>query len=168
MIEIFESILRSIFIGAGATLLMDIWAAVLRQFGITSLNFALLGRWIGYLRQGQWFHASIAKSPPIPRETLMGWCAHYTIGISFAGLLLATTGLGWARSPTLQPALVVGIVTVIAPWLILQPAFGAGIASSKTPTPIFNAVKSLITHVVFGLGLFAAARALAALISMGS
>jgi hypothetical protein len=41
---------------------------------------------------------------------------------------------------------------------------GAGIASSKTPAPIFNAVQGLITHTVFGVGLFFSAWATAALI----
>ena len=162
-----EFAFRSVVIGAGATLLMDAWAAVLRRFGFTSLNFALLGRWIGHLRRGQWFHESIAKSPSVPRELLMGWCAHYTIGISFAATLLATFGLPWAQAPTLFPALLVGIATVVSPWFILQPALGAGAASRKTTRPVFNAVKSLVTHVVFGIGLFLAARCVAALISIG-
>jgi hypothetical protein len=162
-----EFVFRSMLIGAGATLVMDIWAAVIGRFGIASLNFALLGRWLGHLPRGQWFHESIAKAPRVPHELLMGWCAHYTIGISFATLVLATFGVGWARSPTLYPALFIGIATVLAPWFILQPALGAGIAASKTPMPVFNAVKSLITHVVFGIGLFLAARATAALIPVG-
>lgn len=158
---------RSLVIGAGATLLMDLWAAVLGRFGVASLNFALLGRWLGHLRRGKWFHVSIAKSPPVPLESLMGWCAHYTIGISFAALLLAIFGLPWARTPTLFPALSVGVATVAAPWFILQPALGAGVASRKTPKPIFNAVKSLVTHVVFGIGLFLAAWCLTSLVPMG-
>lgn len=154
---------RSVVIGAGATLAMDIWAVVLKRFGVASLDFALLGRWIGHLPQGQWFHTSIGKSPPVAREALLGWCAHYTIGMSFATLLLSLFGLEWARMPTLCPALFVGLVTVVAPWFVLQPALGAGIASRKTPRPVFNAVKSLVTHLVFGFGLFASARVLAIL-----
>jgi hypothetical protein len=151
-------------IGVGATMVMDIWAAVLRRFGVPSLNFAFLGRWIGHLPRGSWFHESIARTAPIRGELLLGWCAHYSIGITFAALLLALFGLQWARSPTLPPALFVGIVTVLAPLFVLQPALGAGIASSKTPTPVFNSFKSLITHTIFGLGLFLAARATASLI----
>jgi hypothetical protein len=55
-----------------------------------------------------------------------------------------------------------GVVTVVAPLFVLQPALGAGIASSKTPRPLFNSLKSLVTHVVFGIGLFLAARLTAA------
>lgn len=154
-----EIVVRSILIGVGATMAMDLWAAVLRRFGVAPLNFAFLGRWIGHLPRGRWAHESIALAAPIRGELLIGWCAHYSIGISFAALLLVTFGLPWARSPTLAPALLIGIVTVLAPWLILQPALGAGIASSKTPAPIFNSFKSFVTHAVFGIGLFLAASA---------
>jgi len=152
-----ECVFRGIFIGAGATLVIDVWAALLRRFGVPSLNFGMLGRWIGHLLQGRLMHESIAKASPVRRELWLGWLAHYAIGISFAGLLLAIFGLGWARSPTLGPALLVGVGTVVSPLFILQPALGAGIASSKTPTPVFNTLKSLTTHIVFGVGLFVAA-----------
>ena len=153
-----ELVLRSIFIGVGATLAIDIWAALLRRFGVPSLNFAYLGRWIGHIPRGLLVHASIAKAVPVPRELLIGWLAHYAIGVSFAAVLLGGFGLAWAQAPTLGPALVVGVGTLPAPLLILQPALGAGIASSKTPTPALNTLKSLITHVVFGVGLFFAAQ----------
>lgn len=167
MTHTFEFLLRAALIGVGATLTMDGWALLLRQFGVPSLNFALLGRWLGHLPRGQWRHENIARAAPIRGESLIGWCAHYAIGVSFAFLLLATFGLKWARTPSLLPALVIGLVTVVAPLLILQPALGAGIASSKTATPLFNSMKSLVTHTVFGLGLYLAAAATAALIPAG-
>jgi hypothetical protein len=120
--------------------MMDGWALLLRQFGIPSLNFAFLGRWLGHFPQGQCVQASIAKAAPVRGERLLGWSAHYSIGITFAGLLLSTFGLKWARSPSLLPALVVGIATVVAPLLILQPPLGAGIASFKTAHPILNSI----------------------------
>jgi hypothetical protein len=159
-----EFLVRSVLIGAGATLTMDVWAAVLRRFGVPSLNFAMLGRWIGHLPEGRWLHESIAKAAPIRGELLIGWCAHDAIGVTFAGLLLAVYGLSWARSPTLLPALFIGLVTVVAPLFILQPALGAGIASSKTPTPVFNSIKAMVTHTIFGFGLFLTASATAALL----
>jgi len=162
-----EFLLRTLMIGVGATLMMDLWALLLRQLGIPSLNFALLGRWIGHLRHGQWTHDSIARATPVPGELLMGWTAHYAIGVSFALLLLSTFGLKWARTPSLLPALLIGVVTVLAPLLILQPAMGAGIASTNTPTPILSSLKSLVTHTVYGLGLYLAALTTAALLPAG-
>ena len=152
-----EFVLRSFMIGAGATAVIDLWALLLRQFGIVSLNLAFLGRWLGHLPGGRWKHESIAKTAPIRGELWIGWLAHYSIGVTFAALLLGVNGSEWARSPTLLPALIIGIITVAAPLFILQPALGAGIASSRTPKPVFNSIKSLVTHVVFGIGLYLAA-----------
>ena len=162
-----EFVLRAFLIAAGATMTMDLWALLLKQFGIPSLNFAFLGRWIGHLPDGQWTHESIAKGEPVRGELWMGWFAHYSIGITFAALLLVVNGLDWARKPTLLPALIIGIASVGAPLFILQPALGAGIASSKTPRPVFNCLKSLTTHTVFGFGLYLAALATASLIHFG-
>ena len=153
-----ETITRSIVIGAGATLVMDAWAALLRRFGVPSLSFAMLGRWVGHLPRGRFIHENITRATPIRGELALGWATHYAIGISISGLLLSIYGLRWALAPTLLPALIVGVGTVAAPLLILQPALGAGVASRKTATPVFNALKSLATHVVFGLGLYLAAR----------
>lgn len=163
MSETIEFGLRTVLIGVGATMVMDVWAFLLRRLGIPSLNFALLGRWLGHLARGRWRHASIAGAAPIRGELLLGWGAHYAIGVTFAALSLATFGLKWARSPSLLPALFIGLVTVLAPLFVLQPAMGAGIASSKTPTPVFNSLKSLVTHTVYGLGLYLAALATASL-----
>ncbi len=162
MSEKIEFALRTVLIGVGATVVMDLWALLLRRLGIPSLNFAFLGRWIGHLPRGHWMHESIARATPVRGELLIGWCAHYSIGVTFAALLLSTFGLAWARSPSLLPALFIGTVTVLVPWLVLQPALGAGIASSKTPTPVLNSCKSLVTHTVYGLGLYLAALVVAA------
>ena len=167
MSETVEFARRAVLIGAGATMVMDVWATLLRQFGVPSLNLDFLGRWIGHLARGHWTHVSIAAATPIGGERWIGWCAHYSIGMAFSALLLWTYGLEWARSPSLLPALFIGIATVIAPLLILQPAMGAGIASSRTPNPLFNSMKSVATHTVFGLGMYLAALAAASLSPLG-
>jgi hypothetical protein len=139
---------RILVIGIGATLVMDLWAQLLRRFGIRSLDFALLGRWIGHFPR-----FFLGKAPPVRGERVLGWCAHYAIGITFAAVLVGLFG----PSPSLGASLLIGIATAIAPLFILQPALGAGIASRKTPRPLFNATKSLVTHTVFGIGLYLAA-----------
>jgi len=160
-----EFVVRSVLIGGGATVLMDLWLLVLRRgFGVRTLDYAMLGRWLGHIPRGTWVHANIAQAAPVPGELSLGWCAHYAIGITFAGLLLAISGLQWARSPTLAPAIAVGLATVAAPFLVLQPALGAGIASSKVPNPNAARLRSVLTHAVYGLGLYASARLWAVLI----
>ena len=158
MNDILEGIIRAASIGAGATLLLDLWGLLLKWRRIPVLNFALLGRWIGHLPRGRWFHAGIGRSAAVPGERLLGWTAHYAIGIAFAGLLVSACGLEWARSPSLVPALLIGIATVVAPLFVMQPAMGAGIASSRTATPVRNTAKSVLNHAVFGIGLYVAAQ----------
>ena len=153
-----EIVARAVLIGIGATIVMDLWTLVRkRAFGVASLDYRMLGRWIGNLPRGQFAHENIGKASPVRGELVLGWCAHYTIGITFALLLLELWGLDWARHPTLLPALIVGIGTVIAPFLILQPAMGAGIAASKTPHPNTARLRSVLTHTVFGIGLYLSA-----------
>ena len=115
--------MAAVLIGGGATLFMDLWAALQnRLLGVPSLNYALVGRWIGHLWLGRFSHENIAAAPPTRGETALRWFAHYAIGVVFATMLLAVWGIEWARNPTPGPALLVGVVTVSAPFLILQPA----------------------------------------------
>jgi Protein of unknown function (DUF2938) len=153
-----EIVFRAVLIGIGATIVMDLWTLVRKRvFGVASLDYRMLGRWIGNLPRGQFAHDNIGKAAPVRGELILGWCAHYAIGITFALLLLEFRGLDWARHPTLLPALIVGIGTVIAPFLILQPAMGAGIAASRTPHPNTARLRSVLTHTVFGIGLYLSA-----------
>lgn len=59
----------------------------------------------------------------------MGWVTHYLIGVFFAALLLLMVGLEWARQPTLLPALAFGVLSVVAPFFVLQPAMGVAVES---------------------------------------
>lgn len=142
--------------GAGATVVMDIWALTRKRLlGVPSLDYALVGRWLVYLARGRFRHDPIGATPPVRNERLIGWVAHYAIGIAFAAVLLAVWGIDWASHPTLGPALIVGIGSVAAPFLVMQPGMGAGIAASRTPRPAVARMRSLLTHAVFGLGLYA-------------
>jgi len=147
----------AILIGAGATGFLDLWQVVRAwRVGATMPDYGLVGRWLAYLARGQLFHDAIAKSAPIKGERLIGWIAHYLIGIAFAAILLALWGSDWVRQPTLMPALVVGIGSVAAPFLLMQPGMGAGIAASRTADPYAARRRSIATHTIFGIGLYAA------------
>jgi hypothetical protein len=159
-----EWVVYALFIGIGATLVMDLWAIVLkRAFGIASLNYAMVGRCLGHFPRGHFVHKSIAAAAPVAGERALGWIAHYAIGVIFASLLLIFWGLGWARQPTLLPALIIGIGTIIVPFFVMQPAFGLGIAAAKTARPYFTRLLSLAAHTAFAIGLYSSARLWAAL-----
>lgn len=156
MAEAAEFAVSAVLIGTGATIVMDIWGIVRgRLLGIPSLDYALVGRWLGHLASGRLRHDHIAASPQVAGERVIGWTAHYLIGVGFAGVLLAIFGLDWARQPTIAPALMVGIGSVVAPFLVMQPAMGAGVAASRTPHPWAARLQSIVTHAVFGVGLYA-------------
>lgn len=153
-----EFFLRMVSIGVGATVVLDLWVLfATRVLGISGPDWAMVGRWIGHLTRGRFRHVSMAAALPVRGERLLGWSTHYAIGIAFAGFLLAIWGLDWARQPTLLPALIVGVLTVAAPFFILQPGMGAGIAASKTPKPNAARLRSLVSHTVFGIGLYVSA-----------
>jgi Protein of unknown function (DUF2938) len=148
-------IIGAIFVGLGATLLIDLWALFLRRgFDIPSLNYCLLGRWILHLPGGTIVHRNITTAPPKPHECTMGWLAHYLIGTVFALVFVLLVSESWLERPTPLPALAFGVATTLVPYLIMQPSFGLGVAASKTPHPNQARVKSLMTHTVFGAGLY--------------
>lgn len=146
---------RSLVIGVGATALLDLWALFLnRAFGLPLGNWAAVGRWFAYLPQGRFAHDTIAESAPVPNELAIGWVMHYLTGVVSAAIVLLIWGLGWARNPTLLPALILGIVTVGCGWFILQPGMGLGIAASRRPNANQIRLIGLVNHVVFGIGLY--------------
>src|SRR4051794_33001773 len=153
-----SSVLGAIAVGIGATLVMDLWNLFLkRTFGIPSLNYCLLGRWLRYMPEGTFRHASISASSPKPFECTAGLIAHYMIGVVLALVLVVLMPGDWLARPTLPPALLYGIGTVVFPFFVMQPSFGLGVAASKTPNPTQARLKSLMTHTVFGVGLYVCA-----------
>jgi len=158
---ILKDIANIALIGVGATVVMDLWLALLKRMGAKTLDIAFLGRWVGHVFQGKFTHTSIGKAPPIPGELVLGWFTHYVVGIAFAGLLVGITGINWMIDPTVWPAILVGMSTVVAPLFVMQPSMGSGFAASKTPTPLKNCARSVVNHTIFGLGLYLSAALIA-------
>lgn len=50
----------------------------------------------------------------------------------------------------------IGVLTVAAPFLLMQPGMGAAIAASKMRKPNVARLRRLMAHSVFGLGLYMA------------
>ena len=148
-------------VGIGATALMDAWLVLLSRLGVPAGNFAMVGRWVGHMRHGRLAHGAIAKAPAVRHELGLGWLTHYVVGTAFAALLVALQGTAWMAQPTFLPALAIGLLTVAAPWFVMQPAMGMGFLASKTASPLKNCLRSLANHAVFGAGLYLAALGLA-------
>jgi uncharacterized membrane protein YagU involved in acid resistance len=153
-----SSILGAVAIGIGATQVMDLWNLLLkRAFSIPSLNYCLLGRWLRHMPEGTLRHTSILTAAQKPHECTVGWIAHYMIGVVFALVFIVFTSGEWLMRPTVLPALLYGLGTVVIPFFIMQPSLGLGVAASRTPHPAQARLKSLVTHVVFGMGLYISA-----------
>jgi hypothetical protein len=145
----------TIAIGIGATVTFDLWGQFLRiAFKIAPSNICLVGRWVLSMRDGVVRHSTIITAPPKRGECVAGWIVHYLTGIVFAALFLFAAGPAWVADPTVIPAVGYGIVTVLAPFLIMQPLFGFGVAASKTPNPGQSQFRSIMNHTAFGAGLY--------------
>ena len=149
------SLISSILLGLGATLTFDFWALFLKYaFKITPSNFCMVGRWILYMPEGTFKHSDIGSAPQKNAKCEEGWIAHYIIGVIFARIFVAFGSDNWLQHPTLLPAAIFGVITVLAPFFILQPSFGYGVAASKTSNPAQARLRSLMNHTVFGIGLY--------------
>ena len=146
---------RAIVVGLGATLFMDVWALIMkRALDVPLANYCLVGRWICHMPDGTFMHTNIASTPEKPLECLVGWGFHYVIGAVYALVFVAIVSDSWLSLPTLLPAVLFGLASVLVPYLIMQPAFGLGIAASKAPQPKQARLRSLMAHTAFGVGLY--------------
>src|SRR5438046_9638491 len=100
--------------------------------------------------EGTFRHASIAAASQKSFECTAGWIAHYTIGVAFAVQFVVLSSAHWLARPTLLPALLYGMGTVVFPLFIMQPSFGLGLADSNTPNPAPTRLQGIWSHA--GLG----------------
>lgn len=147
----------AVVIGVGATMAMDVWNIFLRRvFRIPSLDYCLLGRWVRHM-PGTFRHDNIKASPSKRYECATGWLVHYTIGVSLAVVFVLIVSADWLARPTVGPALLYGVATLVFPFFVLQPSLGLGVASARTANPTLARLKSLGTHTVFGVALYGCA-----------
>ncbi|STD09806.1 Protein of uncharacterised function (DUF2938) [Dermatophilus congolensis] len=147
-------LVQAAVVGVGATLVMDGVAEVLRRTrGTRSLDYAIVGRWIGHMPDGVFKHDAIFAAEPVRHEKELGWAAHYTIGTGFA-VAFAVATPEWLNRPRFFPAVAWGLGTLAAPWFLMQPCFGMGVAASKTPNPTQARLGSIRAHSAYGAGLW--------------
>lgn len=152
-----DILIQGILIGTIATIGLDIWAAIVKHvLRLPTADWALVGRWFGHMPRGVFVHSPIAESPAIRNELAIGWIAHYCTGVVYGVAYLGIVRVLLSSSPSLVSALIFGLVTLVAPWLIMQPGMGAGLFAAKTPRPGVVRLVNLSMHVVFGASLYAA------------
>jgi hypothetical protein len=152
-----ETLLLGIYIGVAATIVVDIWALFVKHvLKLPTANWAMVGRWFGHMPGGVFVHRHVADSAPVAGERIIGWSMHYLIGAGYGVAYLAIMTVLLEVSPTLDSALIFGLATIVAPWLIMQPGMGAGIFASRTPRPAATRLVNLSIHIIFGASLYGA------------
>lgn len=153
-----EIALSAAAVGIGGTLALDLWAALLQGLtGTPATNWAMVGRWLAHMREGRFVHDSIGKAAPVRGESALGWIFHYVIGIAYGFLLVALQGDAWLQAPTVLAPVLLSLALLVAPYFVMMPGLGFGIAGAKTPKPNLTRLKSVMGHAAFGLGMYATA-----------
>jgi hypothetical protein len=143
-----------------ATAAADVWQQALgRQAGLPTANWRMIGRWVGWMPRGVFVHRPITAARRVPGEQAIGWAFHYGVGVAYAGLYVAILRGAAVAGPTLASALVFAAATLVAPWLVMQPALGAGVLARNLPNRQAVRIVTATTHLAFGIGLYAGLRA---------
>lgn len=151
-----EIISYILLLGIISTIFMDLVGFMqLRLANSPGLNYAFVGRWgLSMLLKGQFKHNPIMSSPSIKGEKIVGWLLHYATGIIFAAIMVFCIINNGRIEPDFIASIATGIISLIAPYLIMQPGFGFGIAASKLPFANKVRLKSFIAHLSYGFGLY--------------
>ncbi|WP_036972617.1 DUF2938 domain-containing protein [Pseudoalteromonas lipolytica] len=155
----FLQFIQAIVIGLIATLSIDIWSYFFKKcFNQTTLNFCFVGRWALTMASGQFKHVDIAASEAKERECVVGWILHYIIGALFSLFFVLLIGKEWMTSPLFLPACLFGLFSTVMPFFVMQPALGLGVMAVNTAKPNQARLKTLTTHLLFGVGLYLSAQ----------
>jgi len=150
-----DIVVKVLVLGFFATIIMDIWATFSnRVLDFPRTNWAMVGRWVGHIPAGKFIHNPVSTSTPIRHEKALGWAFHYMIGTVYAAFYVVFLMFNGEHNASLAQAWYFGLVTMLSPWFILQPALGLGIFAVKAPKPNWVRIQNLATHSVFGVALY--------------
>lgn len=147
--------IEAMFIGAFATVALDIWQRILKlATGIPPSNWAMAGRWFGHMPRGRFVHEVMADAEEIPNEQALGWSLHYLIGLIYGFLYLGLIVLVFGQQPSFANGLAFGVASVVVPWFMMQPGMGLGVMGRNTPNPAMPRYLALTAHTLFGISLW--------------
>jgi hypothetical protein len=150
-----ELTIQGVLIGVIATIGMDIWAAFVKHvMRLPTADWAMVGRWFGHMPRRVFVHRPISESAPITNELVIGWIGHYVTGIVYGLAYLYIVQIILRSGPSIISAIIFGLITLAAPWFIMQPAMGAGVFATKTPRPGLMRIINLSMHAIFGVSLY--------------
>ena len=148
-------ILEGIFTGLIATLIFDIFNQSLYfAYSIDRPKWNLLGRYFLGYKQGYFIRKNLVNDEEIRNELQWGYLIHYSIGIIY-GLFYVFLNTWLFDYPSILLAYSIGFTSVLGAWCYLMPlAYDLGFFASKSEDRLKVMIQNLITHFVFGTGLF--------------
>ncbi|NQZ22780.1 MAG: DUF2938 domain-containing protein [Colwellia sp.] len=150
-----DVVIKILAIGIFATVIMDIWATFSnRVLNFPRTNWAMVGRWLGHIPSGKYIHNPVGRSAEIKYESILGWVFHYFVGVIYASFYVAMVLWQGEGSSSLLNAWLFGLLTILSPWFILQPALGLGICAAKAPKPNMVRLQNFAIHSIFGIALY--------------
>jgi hypothetical protein len=147
-------ILMVLTVGIFGTVVMDILNLFFARIGIISkIEVNAIGRMAVGWTHGRFFYKHPSEMDEVAHEVLIGYIAHYSIGIGLAIPYIFGWDILIGGNPSLIYAIVYGIATTVASWFFVYPTMGLGAFGLKSPEGFRAAFSSLANHLFYGLGL---------------
>jgi hypothetical protein len=147
-------VVSGVVAGVLGTLVMDSLNLLLARSGLISrIDVRMIGRMALGWTHGRFRYRDPSEMEPVAHEKLLGWVAHYGIGVGLAVPLV----LGWpllVGAPLLPGwAIVYGVATTAASWFLVYPSMGLGVFGRRSPEGLRATLSSLANHLFYGIGL---------------
>ena len=148
-------IVQGLISGLVATIIFDLFNHSLNYaYNINKPKWFLLGRYFIGFKKGEYFRENIEEDDEVKNEVIWGYFIHYLIGIIY-GIFYVFFNLLFFDYPSLLVAYFFGFCTVLGAWCFLIPfAYNLGFFASKSDQQFKLLAQNLISHFIFGTGLF--------------
>ena len=140
--------------GVLGTSVMDFLNHLFSRTGVLSkIDVRMIGRMSAGWARGRFCYRHPDEMKPVANEMLYGYITHYAIGVGLALIYV----LGWkflvGGSASPLWALVYGVATTAASYVLVYPSMGLGVCGRRSPEGIKNPLSSLANHLFYGVGL---------------
>lgn len=140
--------------GITGTIVMDLLNYVFSRMGlIQKVEINMIGRMTAGWLRGRFLYKHPNDMKAVNHEGLLGYLAHYSIGIGLAipYILVCVNYIG--DMPSAYHTIIYGISTTVASWFIVYPSMGFGVLGLRSPDGIKATYSSLANHFFYGAGL---------------
>ena len=117
------------------------------------IDVVTIGRMAAGWARGHFTYRDPGDMEPVANEKLLGYAAHYTIGVGLAFIYV----FGWAllaEGPASPGwAVVYGFATTAASLFLVYPSMGLGMGGRRSPAGLRAVLSPPVNHLFFGVGM---------------